>query len=85
MAWYALMNGDPTVAARYRLLPGYTLENPPPCGSGCVICAIFVEGNSDIPIISEGLMNRIATGLVTGTRQRPAGFPPPPYDVLLRC
>lgn len=86
MAWYALMDtSDPTNAGKYRRLPIYDENNPPPCGSGCVICAIFVTGSSDTPTINDDLMNRIAIGLVTGTRQRPAGFPPQPYDVLLRC
>lgn len=84
MAWYALMGGDPTNQNNYRLLPGYNEDNPPPCAAGCVICAVFVMGNAPMPNLTS-ILDRIANGLVTGTPQRPAGFPPKPYDVLLRC
>lgn len=86
MAWYALMSGDPTVQGNYRLLPNYTQENPPPCGAGCIICAVFVDGTT-VPPNLAGIQDQIANGLVTGVPQRLPGppIPPRPYVVLLRC
>lgn len=86
MAWYALINGNPIDAVNYRLLPNYTQGNPPSCSGGCIICAVFVTGDSPTPIFSEDLKDLIANGLVTRSGQRATPPPiPPPYLVLLRC
>lgn len=85
MAWYALINGSPFVDTNYRKLAGYTLDNPPPCAIGCVICAIFVAGESAKPELAD-VLDLIANGLVTRAPQRLPGPPVPgPYVVLLRC